>query len=161
MSGRLVRDKGFERAAALASIMDVTLEPAIKRAIRKEMKQKAIEPMAKKIKSSANGAHGRRAALSVKPVGGEKPGITGGGKRGPLFYGSEFGGRSRNRTTTYRSRSRSGKHYLIHNRHTTMQFRPRVPAGSGYWFFPTFIRNKDEAMKSMGDVVSRTVARNI
>lgn len=88
-----------------------------------------------------------RASRTVRAVTqGTNPAVTAGPH--PLLFGSEFGVIAR--FGWYRK----GRYHASPKR----QFRPRTPGNVGYWFFPTYVRERPrirEAHQEMADAVIR------
>lgn len=100
--------------------------------------RKLSEPLAQTLKASgtSQGSHAAAVAQRVRSsTSGGVPAVVASGL--PYVLGSEWGGGTR--TTTYYSTSRTGRRYLIVQRHTTRQFRPHNT--DGYWWTPELKAN--------------------
>ena len=83
------------------AVMDLLIKeinragPKSRGELRRRIKAEIEDPLAAKIRSAANGPHGRLAASTVKTTGGSKPAIwlgRGSGLAAEVAFGAEFGG---------------------------------------------------------------------
>lgn len=98
---------------------------------------------------------------AISAGGSRRTGVTGGATAGQLFFGAEFGGRSRKRfediTSTVRGRTGRARTVRVGSRfvgrkNTTAQFRPHL-GRTGYWFWPTLRRDRDRMYSRWEQVV--------
>lgn len=172
MTAGLVRNKTWTDVGRLKGVL-ASMDAVVGEEMKRRMLREVLSPLAVKVvaagksneaKRTAEGSmsHSARASQTVKALAGATPKIRGGGrtKAGVLFYGSEFGGGTKQyggmsgRTSTYATR------YGMVTRHTTRQFRP-YKGKKGYWFVPTIMANVDDAGEKLADIGFDAIKRTV
>jgi hypothetical protein len=135
---------------------------AMPRSLKSEVSRQGrhlAEPLAREIRAEGKrqGSHAGRVADTVKSgMKAGVPTVTAGGP--PFTMGSEWGGG--HRRTTYNSRSRLGRRFLVVQRHTTRQFRS-FRGKTGWWFTPTISdsHTRKLVLKAWADLVDDVVRK--
>ena len=131
--------------------------PKARADLRKRVKREIEDPLAARIRSVANGPHGREAAKTVKTTGGSKPAIwlgRGSGVGAAVAFGSEFGGQKDKKVTYITNSKNKAKRYIV-SRRTTKQFRPHL-GQRGYWMAPTMRQAFPDTLAKTVKIVEET-----
>jgi|SRR5215471_6139518 len=136
------------------SKLDENIQQAAVKQIRTEVRRLAVDmpPRAASFGRIAARA-GRTVSMREDGAGATVKGGGGGGLGGIVFAGAEYGGQRRRKTYASMVR-RTGTVFVVHRRHTTMQFHPHL-GSRGYFFWPTIRQDLHGVRSRMNEAIER------